>query len=409
MTSKATALRLLLSSALLMALAGCEREDGQFVNADWHRKDLNAHLARWVAVAPTPSGLMLGQFNRNWQPQKRASGDLTIHSRVVYAMIVGYEATGDQRYADAARRGADFMLQYFRDPQYGGFYQHVDAAGKVVDNSKNTYSHAFAVLALSHMARVTGDERYKQAALTAWRDIRSKLRDADGGFVANASREFAPASGLRTQNPVMHMFEALLALVEATGDPGALEDARSVGNFVLYKLMVGLPGGGAYIPEWYDAQWKPLATADQGAYIDIGHQFEWSHLLRTAERRGLPPMFADVGDRLLKYAIANGYDEASGGIFNRIFPDGSVDRHKYWWQQAEAMRAFMAVGQRPEMARRYQQTLELVDHEMLDRDHGGWRLGAKRTCDDGLCGDLQPEPYHLVGLDVTALSMASTQ
>jgi len=409
MRSQATTRRWLLSLALLASLAGCERGGGQFVDADWHRKDLNAHLARWVTVAPTPSGLMLGQFDRNWQAQQGASGDLTLHSRIVYALIVGYEATGDKRYADAARRGADFMLEHFHDPQYGGFYQRVDADGKAVDSSKNTYGHAFALLALSHMARVTGDERYKQAALAAWHDIRTNLRDADGGFRANAGRDFAPSSGLRTQNPVMHMFESLLALIEATGDRQALEDARSVGDFVLYKLMVGLPSGGAYIPEWYDEHWKPLATRDLGAYVDVGHQFEWSHLLRTAERRGLPPIYSDVDDRLLKYAVASGYDEASGGIFNRIYPDGAVDRHKYWWQQAEAMRAFMAVGDRPEMARRYRQTLELVDEEVLDRDHGGWRFGVKQTCQDGLCGNMQPEPYHLVGLDVAALSIANSQ
>jgi len=74
-----------------------------------------------------------------------------------------------------------------------------------------------------------------------------------------------------------------------------LQDAREVGNFVLYKLMVGLPSGGAYIPEWYDEHWKPLKSRDKGGFTDIGHQCEWVHLLRTAEKRGLL-VYYDVDD-----------------------------------------------------------------------------------------------------------------
>jgi len=398
--------RWLLPCALVL-LQGCERSS-DFVDADWHRKDLNAHLSRWVAISPTPSGMMQGTFERNWKPAAGQGSDLTIHSRLVYTMIAGYEATGDQRYEQAARNGADFLLQHFHDAEFGGFYRRVDAAGKVLDSSKQTYGQAFAVLALSHMARVTKEERYKQAALSAWHDVRDHLGDPLGGFRTEAARDFSlRGNSANSQNHVMHIFEALLALIDATQDPATIEDARKVGNFVLYKLLVGLPSGSAYIPEWYDAQWKPLATRE--GYIDIGHQFEWVHLLRSAERRGLPPMYADVGERVLKYAIATGYDESAGGVFSRIYTDGTVDRNKYWWPQAEGMRAFLAVGDRPDMARRYRQTLDLVNAELLDTANGGWRLGARRTCAEGKCSNEQPEPYHLVGLDVAALSLATSQ
>jgi mannose/cellobiose epimerase-like protein (N-acyl-D-glucosamine 2-epimerase family) len=390
-------------------LAACDSDNGgrgamaDVANADWHRKDLNAHLSRWLAVAPTPSGLLQGQFDRNWQPPAKLNGDLTTHSRLVYTMLVGYEATADQRYLDAARRGTEFLLTSFHDPLHGGFFQVVDAAGKPVSMSKNSYGHAFALLALSHAARVTGEPKYKEAALAAWRDIRLNLREPGGGLRGVVPRDFrSTQESNHTQNPVMHMFEALLALIDASGDQQVVADARELGDFVLNRLMVGLPDGGAYIPEWYDAQWKPLANGD--GFTDLGHQFEWSHLLRSAEKRGLPPLYADVADRLLKFAVAKGYDEQDGGIFNRMSTSGEVDRNKFWWQQAEGMKAFLAVAQRPEMARRYHETLELVDKEIVDRDNGGWRFGAKETCARGGCAKQQPDPYHLVGLDWTVLA-----
>ncbi|KQZ31563.1 AGE family epimerase/isomerase [Duganella sp. Root1480D1] len=396
-------------ASLLALLAACDSDNGgrgaiaDVANAEWHRKDLNAHLSRWLAVAPTPSGLLQAQFDRNWQPAGKTTGDLTSHCHLVYAMMIGYEATGDARYLEAGKRGADFLLAAFHDPLHGGFFQGVDAQGKPVNTGKNSYGHAFALFALSHAARVTGEAKYKEAALAAWQDIRRNLREAGGGLRGVVPRDFASApEKYHTQNPVMHMFEALLALIDATGDQQVVADTRALGDFVLNQLMVGLPDGGAYIPEWYDAQWKPLTNDD--AYTDLGHQFEWSHLLRSAEKRGLPPLYADVADRLLKFAVANGYDEQDGGIFNRIYPSGQVDRNKYWWQQAEGMKAFLAVAQRPDMARRYQETLELVDKEILDRDNGGWRFGAKETCSRAPCSKIQPDPYHLVGLDWMALS-----
>lgn len=405
------ALCCLIGAMSLLGACDSAPDGSQTIATQWHQRDIAAHLSRWLSITPTPSGLLSGRFDRQWRPIPSNGTDLTTQSRLIYTMVVGYETTGERRYLDVAVRAADFLLSRFHDPAYGGFYDRVDADGNVVNPAKRTYGHAFALLALSHVARVTREERFRTAALTAWREIDESLRDSDGGLRPEAPRDFAQTNSLRNQNPVMHMFEALLALVDATGDPQALAGAQSVGNFVLYRLLQGEPDGGAYIPEWYDAHWQPLPSREKGGYIDIGHQFEWSHLLASAERRDLPPLYGMVAERLLKYGLRIGYDETDGGVFNRVYPDGSVDHDKFYWQQAEALRALMVAasnGNRSDLWRRYGQTLEFVKARFVDDTHGGWWPAARQGCNTGRCDDAQPDPYHMVGMDAVALSLSKS-
>lgn len=398
-------------TCLTLLLTACDatHDTNQAIATQWHKQDMTAHLSRWLDIAPTPSGLFVGGFDRQWHPVQSKGLDLTTQSRLTYTMLVGYETMGDQRYLDAAVRGADFLLSHFHDPMHGGFFDRVDAEGNVINPAKKTYGHAFALLALSHVARVTKEHRFRKAALNTWHEIDLNLRDADGGFRPDTPPDFGGTSNFRNQNPLMHLFESLLALIDATGDPHASAGAQSVGNFVLYRLLQGQSDGGAYIPEWYDEHWQPLATKDKGGYVDLGHQFEWSHLLVSADQRGLSGIYGPASERLLKYALKVGYDDVNGGVFNRAYPDGSVDRDKNYWEQAEGLRALMVAAtnhKHSDLWTKYAQTLEFVKAKFVDNDNGGWWPREMHNCSSGNCNDAQPEPYHMVGMDLVAIRLS---
>lgn len=408
-----TALTMAVWAAFLTLAAlttGCDArpEESKRIDAAWHTSNLaDRLLPRWLELAPSESGFMRTAFDRSWKPKAEQPGYLTDQARLVYSLIIGYEITRDTRYLTAAERGADFLLTRYRDPVHGGFYTRVAADGKVIYDSKFTYGNAFALLALSHMARVTSEARYRTAALAAWRDIDLNLRDGKGGFFKELPRDFSKtgttANELKTQNPLMHLFEALLALHDATQDPVAMKGAKSIGEFVVYRLLQGRPDDSASIPEWYDNDWKPITTRDKGGYTDIGHQFEWAHLLWEAEARGLTGIFALTAERLLSFAIKIGYDETNGGAYRVLYPDGGVEKSKFWWQQTEALRAFMmsaTLNKKKDMWRRYEQTLKLVQEEFVDKTNGGWH---DRACARGDCNGDQVEPYHMVALHAFAI------
>jgi len=396
--------------ALPAVLAACSDPASQArsrIDTAWHRADLDRLLARWLQHAPLPGGGYRTAFSRAWQPQPQPELELTGQARLIYAFAAGHEITQDTRYLDAARRGADFLLARFADPVHGGFFHTVALDGSPRAGIKRAYGHAFALLALAQLYRTGQDARHRDAALKAWAAVQAGFFEPRGGLFNECLRDFKPIPGGRTQNPVMHMFEALLALHEATGDKSVQAGARQLGDFVAYQLLQGQADGGARIPEWYDETWQPLPTQAAGGYIDLGHQFEWSHLL--AAGAALSPVYSQVAERVLAYALSAGYDDINGGCGRKAFPDGArADTAKAWWQQAECLHALLVAASatgRSDLWRRYEQTVELVKEQLADAEHGGWRAAEALPCKGASCKDEQPDPYHMVSLHRVALQL----
>ncbi|HEY1131136.1 MAG TPA: AGE family epimerase/isomerase [Roseateles sp.] len=397
--------------ALLAGLAACTDPDARIrnrIDTGWHRDDLDALMLRWQSHAPRPDGSFQQYFDRAWQPRPQPETSLTGHARLVYSFAATHEFMPDAGYLAIARRGADFMLDRFRDPTHGGFFHTVGADGRPGATIKRAYGHAFALLALAEVYRVGGGVRYREAAMQLSGEIERGFTDPVGGLYNECGRDFKPMSGGRTQNPVMHMFEALLALRSATGDSMTESIARRLGDFVAYKLLQGQADGGALIPEWYDEAWQPLPTQAAGGYVDLGHQFEWSHLLTMGA--AVSPVYAQVAERVLAYALAAGYDEIDGGCGQRAFTDGSKpDLRKGWWQQAECLHALLVAGQatgRNDLWRRYEQTQGFIKAQLVDMEQGGWRAAEALPCKSGGCKDEQPDPYHMVRLHQAAMKVA---
>ncbi|MEI7867970.1 MAG: AGE family epimerase/isomerase [Candidatus Methylumidiphilus sp.] len=398
---------------IVTALVGCDYlAPSVKIDGEWHKQALlQGHLSHWLEVSPTPNGYMNPVFTRRWRLIPKPSTTLTQQTRIIYIFAIGYQLSGDKRYLDAAVNGAEFLFRHFRDPVYGGWFQAVAPDGKVLDESKDTYGHAFAIFAMAHLYAVTQDARYRDAGLETWRVLRAKMRDAQGGFRISAPRNFDVVKDNRRQNPVMHLFEAMLALYVATGNEEALSGTDGIGNFVIYKLLQGKDDGSAYIEEWYDEKWQP-APDETGGYIDLGHQFEWAFLLSKAGTHGLDEMYPLVAQRIMDYAMKVGYDRKVGGSFNRSHGEGKVDPEKGFWQQAECLRAlmhFVVIRDKTNLESSYEQTLNYVQNEWIDNVNGGWWMKPKSLCTQSDCPNEQPDAYHMTSLHSEGIELAAYQ
>jgi len=383
------------------------------IDAEWFRKTLAGETANWLKAAATPTGFFQVTLDRQWRPLEKQIATLTSQNRQIFVMATGYELTRETAYLEAMKKGADFLLKNFRDSRYGGLFFSVTPDGKAADERKDCYGHAFAVFGLAHAARVSRDTRYREAALETWGEMKKNLRDQAGFFKPATSRDFSQVQGTNSQNPMMHLFEALLALHDATKSKAIYRDAEAHARamFAQGPGQLFQPGGG-FLPEVYDGAWKPLPV-DQRGRIDLGHQFEWAFLLSHAVEKGFPRTYLSIGERLLEYGMKVAYDRGQGGIFSTSDYGGSRDdRPKMWWQQCEMLRALMhyaVLRGRADLWAPFGQSLEFVKRNFIDSEHGGW-YGAYDPAQprEGKAlnkGSLSQVGYHVCGMYAEAVRL----
>ena len=364
-----------------------QAEVAEHVDREWV-KDALVHglLDYWRDNAVMENGFIQENLDREWKPwgeQREAS--LNGQGRMLYSLVIGYEMSGkDERYLDAVTKAADFLMK-MRDQEYGGYYNRVTPDLKVIDDTKTSYV-SFVIFSLAHAYRVTGNETYKTEALRTFHEVIDKMRDGPF-FGRSMKRDWSgaapsqfgrssrgggpnlPASvrsefSRRAHGLNVHLFEAFLALYEATGDKEVWAEVTAELE-AMEKLFDHEKG---YLPESFDENWKKLSDR-----VNAGHLFEWASLLSRAVELGADPKYVELGSRNIDYGLKVSYDEEIGALGGRNSEGEAV--RMLWWPQCEVVKAsahYAILRNRSDLWSYYHRTLDLIKTHYLDVEHGGW-------------------------------------
>ena len=342
-------------------------------HATWFIEDLrNRILPLWLKHAPRESGYFQSQFDTSWGVKDERIGTLVSQTRLIYTMAAGYALSGDEAYRQAAQRGIEFLETHFRDTETFGYVHSCSPDGTVIDDTKQSYGHSFVIFAYANAAGYLGRAEYANKAKEVWEEYQQGFGKKGGGFYHVTSRSFEPDDGPLSQNPIMHLFEALLALGTNSGHEDALRDAATVAEFVTGRLIDGKTG---FLPELFTRSWAPLDEED-GNRVDVGHAFEWSYLLSFAVQLGLPRRYLSFAHQLLDAGRTLGFDRKRGLVFSPASLDGErVKPTNTYWEQCEALRAllhFAAYRDRPELCGDFDILAKSVRAHYVDDENGGW-------------------------------------
>ncbi len=266
-------------------------------------------------------------------PDLAAAKRLRVQARQIYvyahADALGWYPGG----RDVAFAILEFMLAAGRAPDGAPGYVHLlTPEGGVADARRDAYDHMFVLLALTWLARVSGDAQVLGLVDETLGFIDALFDDGAGGF-----HESVPPSLPRRQNPHMHAFEAMLALHETlahTAAPPRIEGLRLLLERHFLCTETGL------LLEHFDETLGRLATPE-GDVVEPGHMVEWAWLLRRHEAIfGLPR--AALASRLLDDGLRFA-DPASGFLPDVARRTGETQRTtRRCWPQTELAKAWLA-------------------------------------------------------------------
>lgn len=308
-------------------------------------------------------------------PDSEAPRRLRVLARQIYcfahAARLGWYPEG----RGLALRGLDYMLAKAKSPDgEAGYASRLSPEGIALSTARDTYDHAFVLLALAHVFQLEPDNQIRAEIDAVLTFLDEKLRSVHGGYL-----EGLPSRMLRRQNPHMHLFEAMIALFDATQDVDFLKRAGDIfGLFTVhfYDARTGFLG------EYYEEDWSRIVPVR----IEPGHHAEWVWLLRGFERiSGCPT--ARYRDKLLEAAMRH-RDPVSGCLIDEADAEGHILKPTgRCWPQTELVKAWLVraeTGDADALGQAMAALTRLEWHYLTHPVKGGWyddfdRGGAPRN------------------------------
>lgn len=253
-----------------------------------------------------------------------------VQARQAFVFLVAADNGWCTQGVEIAQNILAFAQKNAAHPSAGGGYTHLmDKNFKVIDSKQDLYDHAFFILANAWLYRVSGDLLALEEAEKIVAHLDARFGSHCGGWL-----EGDYAYTCRRQNPHMHLFEAFLALYDATGNAKWL--ARVGELFSLFQTRF-FDAEQQVLFEFFQDDWQRCDDA-RGDLVEPGHMMEWVWLLDWYNRCSGRPV-RQYTRALYEKALAIGMGP-SGLLFDAVTPDGRVvDAKKRCWCMTELIKA----------------------------------------------------------------------
>ena len=357
----------------------------------------------WRGMKDSEYGGFYGYMGYDLAIDRKAVKGCILNSRILWFFSNAFLTLGEDALLKEARHAFLFLKEHFLDREYGGVYWSLSYDGRPEDDTKHTYSQAFAIYALSSYYDASGDGEALEIARSLIRLVEDKCRD-EYGYLEAFTRDFHPEdndklseNGVmaeKTMNTLLHIFEAYTEFYRVTKEEQVADRL---------KYMLGLVADRIYNQElgrqevFFDRTWNSLIDL-----YSYGHDIETAWLVD----RGLKIL----DDRACTERLAPITEAITENIYNRAYTDhslaneaenGVVDTTRVWWVQAEAVVGFLNGYQKNPEKSEYLRAAEdiwgYIRDYMIDKREGSeWFSGldvdrkplGKPIADPWKC------PYH---------------
>ena len=324
--------------------------------ADWYRKGA---LPLWAKVAwDDTHGGFFESLDFDGAPIN-GPRRVRVQSRQVYtftqAGLRGWHADAE----DLAAKGFDYLIdRACPNDAARGCAHTLSNEGTVTNDKRDLYDQAFLLLACSARIRA-GCQRAQTIANNTISFLDRDLASPHGGWLESDAGELP-----RRQNPHMHLFEAFMALYQATNENIWKERAAQIAD--LFSRHFYDRSNGVLLEFFTEDLTKP--DPQTGTSIEPGHMMEWVWLLGAHERMGSRD-YSREKQTLYKNALALA-DKKSGFLPDSLQQgDTPAARARRLWPQTEFIRgAFtLARDENDDFAQNGAEMIEALFSSYLDQ------------------------------------------
>lgn len=341
------------------------------------------YLPFWCGPAlDQKNGGWMAWLSNDLKPDRSQPKGLIVNARILWAFSAVHRAKPDPLYKQMAERAFDFVMNKFWDPQNGGAFWRLNAAGSVLDDSKKTYGQAFYIYALAEFYRAFGNHAALERAKELFELIERHAHDAKfGGYVEVCRHDWSEAgpdarlsdkdmNEKKSMNNHLHVLEAYTNLHRVWPDTRVAARLRELIEIFLTRI---LDAQMKHLHHFFDEQWNVRSDT-----YTFGHDIEASWLLCEAAAElcdeNLAKRVQPVAAQMAEAAFDEGL--STDGAMCYEGKDGKIiDPGRECWPQAEAMvgflNAFEISGDEkfPAAARR---VWDYIQRHLVDRVHGEW-------------------------------------
>src|ERR1700709_1010074 len=309
------------------------------------------------------AGCFIDRLGPGGVADRQAPRRVRVQARQIYCFAKAAQLGWYPQGREIALKGLEHLLAKAKSPDgRPGFVHTLAHDGSVLDPLRDTYDHAFVLLALASVYALDRDAQIRAEIDALCNFLDTQLRSPNGGFL-----EGLPPSMPRRQNPHMHLFEAMIAAFDATHDNVFQNRA---GDFFALFLANLYDKQKQLLGEYFEEDWSRIEPVS----IEPGHQAEWVWLLKGFERITGCPTGRFRGELL---ASALRYREvATGCLVDEGDTAGNVKRDtRRLWPQAELAKAWVAQAEAGEAGAADEARLALARLEPHYPNHpvaGGW-------------------------------------
>lgn len=342
-------------------------------------------------------GGFLCDFDRQWKPCGPQLKLLEFQARhTLMAADAARHFPGDAGLREAAEHGFRFLRNVLWDAEYGGWYHSVDRSGKPVEHlTKHTHGFAYALSACASVYELTRDQEAYRLAKSAFDWMEQFARDKEhGGYFGFLRRDGtaiskpsdAPYStdvdtvgteiGFKDLNVHSDLLETFALMYRTWAEP-VFGDRLTEAVEIIGDRMVNPTTGSMHF--FVTPDWRPVPHL-----IRVGYQSHSAYRLLLA--LGLTrhdALIRRMAVRIMNSAIRYARDVDGEGFFYAATGAFPTELHDYeirvrwrtWWVQMEALKALLAVSAVVDDPARYLRMFEeqwrYIRKHFMDAKYGG--------------------------------------